>query len=99
MNPPTPDNSIRSAPLEFNRDGYRFKRVWRDGLVAIYSQTQQGADYPAVWEVILLHVAKPHPRDPDQSPKEHYPSSEQWGVRGWTCLSFARAKEKALGLT
>lgn len=89
---------MRPAPKQFARDGYKFKQVWRDRNVAIYSQRRPGADEPAAWEVVHLRESKAHPRDANQESIERYPGAEEWGKRGWTYLTFQEAKGKALTL-
>lgn len=95
MNLATP---FRPAPKQFTRDGYIFAEVWRQANVAIYSQTREGARAPAAWELVKLRVVKAHPKDVDQSPKENYPSSEEWGKRGWTFLTLAEPQDRATRL-
>ncbi len=89
----------RPAPEQFSHDGFIFTQVWREGMTAIYDQRRPGDSCPTSFEVVKLRVRKAHPKDHDQSPKEGYPSSNEWGVRGWSCLDLPQAMGLAARLT
>lgn len=88
-----PETEFRPLPVEFTRDGYQYRQVRREGLLAIYSQRKGGATYS--YEVIIIQqrpaekiVAREYP------PRETMPSPEQWGTSGWTCLTLADAQKR-----
>src|SRR5690348_10944058 len=90
--------SLRTLPKQLTRDSFQFDQVFRSGPIAIYHQTKPGTSIEA-WEVVRIRTGKPHPRDPDQtSLVERYPSSESWGVDGWTYLDLHVARAKAITL-
>lgn len=84
---------VRPAPTTIVIKGIKLAQVKRVDNLAIYSITHPSGSLLG-YEVVRLRVGKPHPKDKDQSPKEHYPSAEQWGSYGWTCLTLNRAEEK-----
>src|SRR6266550_3386112 len=82
-------HSCKPLPTRFRRDGFEYRKLAREGDAAIYEQTWSGCPEPSVcYEVIRIRR-----RDGFQvdgrfvEPAEVYPSSEAWGVDGWTVLS------------
>lgn len=89
-----PDSNIREAPTSFRHDGFEFRQLWREGAVAIYSQSRLGAP-PVMWEVVIFRTGPAHPKDADQTPKERYPASSDWGRYGWSCATWEAAQARA----
>jgi hypothetical protein len=76
----------RPLPKEFQRGGFTYKQLAREGNAAIYEQRWSGCRNPSVcYEVIRIRR-----RDGFQigarfvEPAEIYPNSEAWGVDGFT---------------
>lgn len=84
---------VRSVPTHFTRDGFSLTQIWREGDWAIYAQRRALRPRPEAFEVVRLCITKAHPRDADQTRKERYPSANEWGSKGWTCLSEREARE------
>jgi hypothetical protein len=88
-------------PTRFQRDGFEYRQIAREGEAAIYDQTWNGCSDPSVcYEVIRIRR-----RDGFQiggrfvQPAEVYPHSDAWGVDGFTLTdrdaAFAKLKEVA----
>jgi hypothetical protein len=91
--------SYKPLPIGFRRDGFEYRQIAREGNAAIYKQTWTGCSNPSVcYEVIRIRY-----RDGFQidgrfvEPAEVYPSSEAWGVDGFTFTdkdaAFAKLRE------
>ena len=79
---------------QFTYKGFNFNQLYRDGKFAIYEQTKKNfklKKYEAV--VIESHngydLAGQH-----FPPSEMYPSSSQWGVKGFTIDLYEDAMNK-----
>lgn len=84
---------MRTLAAQFKRSGFTFTQVERVGNAAIYEQVSvTGARH---YEVIRIRS-----RDEKQAfgrtfeGGEYYPSSEEWGVAGWTYTDLSRAKRR-----
>lgn len=85
-------------PKSFNKNGFNYEQVQRDGLVAIYRQTKPEQH----WEAFEVgRIRQNEARDAfgkHFEASETWPSSEEWGIRAWTCTTLARARERAATL-
>ena len=79
---------------EFAYKGFDFKQVFRDGKFAIYEQKKDGYSF-LKYEVVVIEshngyelAGKIFP------PSEMYPSSTQWGIKGFTMDSYDDACNK-----
>lgn len=79
----------------FRKSGLEYKQVFRDGPWCIYRQTKPGTQIER-FEVVKLKVEKAHtfPNGKTSPKREAFPSSEEWGVRGWTCLDLEAAHRR-----
>lgn len=71
-----------------SKNGYPWKIIERQGDIAI---AESGIGY----EVIIIQ--RHNGREINGiyfEPAEYAPSTEQWGVKGWSFKSFEKAKEK-----
>jgi len=86
----------RPLPKKFQRDGFIYRQIAREGDAAIYEQTWSGCANPSVChEVISIRRREGFKIDGRWvEPAEVYPNSEAWGVDGWTVLSRDAAFEK-----
>ena len=80
-------------PRKRRHDGFDLRQIERVGPIAIYEKTKgryQG------WEIILIRKrpARRLPNGKYITSHEHYPSSAEWGIRGWTAMSLANAKKQ-----
>jgi hypothetical protein len=76
----------RPLPRRFRRDGFDYRQIAREGDVAICKQAWSGCSDPSV----CYEVARIRRREGFQiggrfvEPAEVYPSSETWGIDGFT---------------
>lgn len=84
---------------QFQRNGFDFQQLERRGDVAIFLQSKGGRS--VAFEVVRIRVAPPHRfQDGRELPeREVYPSSEHWGLYGFTCETLERAKALMHALT
>jgi hypothetical protein len=95
----TPHGVIKKGiykPLatEFDRAGFHYKQIAREGDFAIYKQ-RWGASGSVAYEVIRIrrHNGK-HIKGRWLEPAEFYPKSEEWGSYGFTLTDRDRAFNK-----
>ena len=86
---------MTTLPKTFTKGGMTYEQVMRQGNVAIYRQTKSGQSWEAfeVGRIRRNQAREAFGRTFEAS--ETWPSSEEWGIRAWTCKTLARAKEKA----
>src|SRR5262249_61604505 len=109
LSPPPPDKAPATAeartkerhsykPLrkEFQRAGFNYRQIAREGDVALYEQRWTGCPDAAVcFEVIRVRRREGF-RIGDRfvEPAEVYPPSERWGVDGFTFTDRNKAWDK-----
>jgi len=95
---------MQTLPVEFDRKGWHFKQLKREGMLAIYLRTKPSMDGQSTiesYEVIEIRIEKEKVRFERIVPEhERYPGDEEWGKYGWPYRSFKDAitKLKALAL-
>ena len=78
-------------PTEFNKKGFHYKQVRRDGMKAIFEQTRNGTELKN-YEVVRLGRHNGYVMGGVKiEPAETYPGSSLWGITGWTCQSIDSA--------
>lgn len=88
---------MKAIPTSFRKGGFDFIQILREGDWAIFKKIRT-----ALWKPHLAHYEVVRIRSHDGftlagktfPPAETYPSSEKWGVDGFTCATLARAQEK-----
>jgi hypothetical protein len=79
---------------EIEYQGFNFTQMYRDGKYAIYKQTKEGWT-SAVYEVIIIESHNGYDLAGQHfPPSEVYPSSNQWGLKGFTELTYEAAMKK-----
>lgn len=91
MNKRTP-LTCQPLPSQFRQDGFEFHLCERVDDVALFRKSKHGRD---TYEVVIIRrlpagvvFAKEYPA------REAMPSSETWGVQGWSLSTLERAREK-----
>lgn len=91
-------------PLDktFTYDGFTFRQLQRSETHAIYEKVKH--DRISDYEVIFIRKqkagsAKFGDRTVELEAKEIYPTSQEWGINGWTYLDLEQAKKKFYALT
>ena len=87
------DTSGGTLPCGSRHDGFDLRQVERIGRVAIYEKTK--GTYKG-WEIILIRKrpGRQLPGGKHIPAREQYPSSADWGIRGWTAMSLVSAKRQ-----
>ena len=81
-------------PTEFDKKGFHYKQVKRDGMKAIYEQTREGSELKN-FEVVKLGRHNGYKMGGVFiEPSETYPGSSLWGITGWTHTSIESALNK-----
>ena len=82
-----------TLPCGSRHDGFDLRQVERIGRVAIYEKTK--GTYKG-WEIILIRKrpSRQLPGGKHLPAREYYPSSADWGIRGWTAMSLVSAKRQ-----
>jgi hypothetical protein len=80
-------------PRTLRHAGFDLRQVKRIGQVALYKKTKGNC---TGWEIILIRKRPGHhlPNGKYLSVRECYPASSEWGIRGWTAMSFATAQKQ-----
>lgn len=90
---------MKTLPLSWTRSGFTHQVIRREGMVALVRRQHRDVS-DLHWEVVKIRV---HPERLLQERRieagEAYPSSEQWGKRGWTYKSLENARAKFEELT
>jgi hypothetical protein len=92
---------VRMKPIDtfFTYKGFDFRQIAREGDVAVYSQCFKGGKMPVAYEVVVIQkhdgytiMGKTYP------PAEFYPSTNDWGTKGFTIVTddTTKMKQKAL---
>src|SRR5262245_12698069 len=91
----------RPLPTQFSRDGFNYQQIARERDAAIYEQTWSGCSSPSIcYEVIHIRRREGfHIDGRVVEAAEIYPSSDSWGVDGFTLTSkdaaFSKLREVA----
>ena len=89
---------MKTIPKQFNKKGFNYKQVKREGMKAIFEQSKK--DQKSVsFEVVKITKHNGYELGGQKIPPgEAYPGSSQWGISGWTFqnLKDAEAKFKRL---
>lgn len=72
-----------------------YEQIFREGDVAIYRQTKAGQESEAFEVGRIRHNKARDTFGKHFEASESWPSSEEWGIRAWTCTTLRRAKERA----
>jgi hypothetical protein len=77
----------------FNKHGYAYRQIDREGMAAIYEMTRENVK---AYEVVIIQVGPPHPQDKDpfDGLVERMPGTEQFGNLGWGYNTESEAREK-----
>jgi len=80
---------------EFQKGGFSFRQIKREGAVALFDRSKNGRTH---FEVAIITAHGPYELVGVKFPAgESYPSSEQWGQKGWTYTTREEADERFRG--
>jgi hypothetical protein len=78
---------------KFIKDGYTHTLLKRKSDVAIYEQRKNKNNIR--YEVVIINRHNGYNLgDTYIEPSETYPSTSEWGLRGWTFVDLTKAEEK-----
>jgi hypothetical protein len=79
---------------EFTYKGFTMTQMYRDGKYAIYKQSREG--YKGVtYEAVIIESHNGYELAGQKfPPSEVYPSSTQWGIKGFTLQTYEDALKK-----
>lgn len=84
----------KPIPVNFNKKGFTYTLVKREGNKAIYHQTRNGSDLNN-YEVVRIGKHNGYTMGGVFiEPSETYPGSSLWGIMGWTCTSLEDANKR-----
>jgi hypothetical protein len=84
----------KTIPGEFNKKGFTYSLVQRDGMKAIYKQTRSGSSL-CNYEVVKLGRHNGYSMGGSYiEPSETYPGSSLWGIMGWTHQDLDSARNR-----
>jgi len=85
---------MRKLPKTFKQKGFTLTQVKRDGNKAVFKKTKVGYTFVS-YEVVVVSNHNGYELGGQKiEPAETYPSSSQWGIKGFTCTSLERAEVK-----
>ncbi len=86
---------MKSLPQKFNKKGFKHTQIKREQDVALYKRQSIENSKVFHYEVVIISSHNGTIIEGNFiEPGELYPSSSQWGDKGWTCISLERAEEK-----
>jgi len=89
---------MKTLPETFDKSGWHHEQKWRQGMVAIYSRWKETSRIPH-YEVIRISENAEHEIGGVKIPaSESYPTEKQWGTKGFTCMDWNAALDKAIEL-
>lgn len=84
---------MKTLSEKFSRNGFLFEQVRRTESAAIYKKRKGCCDWS--FEVIRIRTRKEREAfGTTFEAGEFYPSSEEWGVHGWTYTDLAGAERR-----
>jgi hypothetical protein len=86
---------MKLLPQKFTKKGYKHLLVKREDNVAIYKRSSVENSKIVHYEVIIITSHNGTTIEGNYiEPGELYPSTSQWGEKGWTCLNLEKAEER-----
>jgi len=84
----------KTVPVQFNKKGFSYRQVKREGHMAIYHQTRSGSEL-SLYEVVKIGRHNGYTMGGAYiEPSETYPGSSLWGICGWTFQTLEAAENK-----
>jgi hypothetical protein len=87
----------KPLPLVIDKHQHRYTQLFRKGRIAIYQQSYRPysgfENISNHYEVIIIRLVKAN-EFLNQPAREVYPSTIDWGVKGWTFFEYESATQK-----
>ena len=84
----------KTIPTQFNKKGFTYTQLKREGKRAIFEQTRTGS---AVHNYEVVKIGRHNGYVMGGmaiAPAETYPGSSLWGITAWTCSSMDAALQR-----
>lgn len=86
---------MKILPQKFTKKGYKHTLIKREDDVALYKRQTLENSKIFHYEVVIITSHNGTTIEGNYiEPGELYPSTSQWGDKGWTCTTLERAEEK-----
>jgi hypothetical protein len=86
---------MKSLPLKFVKKGFKHTQIKREGDVALYKRQSGENSKVFHFEVVIISSHNGTTIEGNFiEPGELYPSSSQWGDKGWTCITLEDAEKR-----
>jgi hypothetical protein len=86
---------MKSLPLKFVKKGFRHTQIKREDDVALYKRQSVENSKVFHFEVVIISSHNGTTIEGNYiEPGELYPSSSQWGDKGWTCSTLELAENR-----
>lgn len=83
---------MKTLDTSFTHNGFRHEQVVRRGRLAVFRRTKGNQEH---FETVRIQSHKGFKiAGKEFPPAETYPSSEMWGLNGWTFSDALKAREK-----
>lgn len=93
----------KPTPLatEWKKSGFQFRVIRREGDVVIAEKWRPETPAMVSYEVAKIRIQDEHtwPTGKTTPRRECYPSSEHWGIYGFTCLTREHAQKRFNSMT
>lgn len=84
---------METIPEKFTTNGYRFERLDRTGMIALFRRYKPGGS--DTFELVRIRVADASQiYGRDYPEREVYPGAEKWGTDGFTLTSEKEARKR-----
>ena len=94
----TPATEYKMIPTQFNKKGFVYTQLKREGARAIFEQTRPDS---AVHNYEVVKIGRHNGYvmgGVTIEPSETYPGSSLWGITAWTCTSLDAAMQRYASL-
>lgn len=86
---------MKKLDKEFESAGFKYKQIHREGIYAIYERVYSNNNTNLHYEVIRIQSHNGIIIAGNKiAPSEYYPSSNSWGLHGFTCTSRENAYKR-----
>ena len=88
-------------PTEWKKSGFQFRIIRREGDTVIVEKWRPETPSIVSYEVAKIRIQEEHtwPNGITTPRRECYPSSEHWGIYGFTCTTREQAQRRFNALT
>jgi hypothetical protein len=89
---------MKTIPETYKKGGYSYRLIERNDHAAIYEQARTDSGAVVAYETMAIQRMEKDTTLPGgifrERGSEFLPSSTQWGQRGWTNTTMAKARER-----